>query len=74
MRTYSGKCLCSGVRFTATGPPVIVAQCHCEECRRLSGTGHSVGAMLRTDAVVLSGKTSEFVYLNRAGIAGGHFV
>ncbi|MBU3887891.1 hypothetical protein KP010_06005 [Methylosinus sp. KRF6] len=40
----------------------------------MSGTGHSVGAMLRTDAVVLSGKTSEFVYLNRAGIAGGHFV
>lgn len=61
-QTYSGKCLCGGVRFTAAGPPVVVAQCHCEECRRLSGTGHSIGAMFRADAIVLSGNISEFAY------------
>jgi len=64
---YNGKCLCGEVRFTAVGPPLVVAQCHCEECRRLSGTGHSIGAMFRTDAVVLSGKISEFTYQSGKG-------
>lgn len=36
--------------------------CHCEECRRLGGTGHFIGAMFRTDAVVLNCKISEFAY------------
>ncbi|HEY8248563.1 MAG TPA: GFA family protein [Hyphomicrobium sp.] len=66
-RTYSGKCLCSGVRFTAVGPPVVVAQCHCEECRRLSGTGHSIGAMFQRDTVVLHGTISEFTYQSGKG-------
>ena len=44
---YTGKCLCGEVTYTADAPPVVVAQCHCEECRRLSGTGHTVGAMLQ---------------------------
>ncbi|MFY0680255.1 MAG: GFA family protein [Thalassovita sp.] len=59
---YTGKCLCGAVTFVAKGSPVVVAQCHCEECRRLSGTGHSVGAMFGSDTVVVSGPLSEFSY------------
>ncbi len=61
-KTYTGKCLCGEITYTATGPPIVVAQCHCEECRRLSGTGHTVGAMFAYDAVAVSGKLSEFSY------------
>lgn len=60
--TYTGKCLCGRVRLIATDKPIVVAQCHCEECRRLSGTGHSIGAMFQLNAVTLSGEISEFVY------------
>lgn len=48
----------------ASGQPIIVAQCHCEECRRSSGTGHTVGAMFLSKAVVLSGKLNEFKYMS----------
>lgn len=48
----------------AEGSPIIVAQCHCEECRRLSGTGHTVGAMFPSTAVVLSGKLNDYSYLS----------
>ncbi len=58
----TGRCLCGKVAFVADGQPIVVAQCHCEECRRLSGTGHTVGAMFASDAVVVSGKLSEFSY------------
>lgn len=66
-KTYTGKCLCGAVSYVATGAPVVVAQCHCEECRRLSGTGHSVGAMFLKVAVNFAGKLSEFKYLSAKG-------
>jgi hypothetical protein len=61
---YSGKCLCGLVSYKVHGQPIIVAQCHCDECRRLSGTGHTVGAMFAADAVTLTGTLSEFRYLS----------
>jgi len=62
-----GKCLCGAVTYVAEGPPIIVAQCHCEECRRLSGTGHAVGAMFASAAVSVSGETNAFSYFSDKG-------
>jgi len=59
---FTGKCLCGAVSYIAVGRPKVVAQCHCEECRRLSGTGHTVGAMFAAAAVTLSGQLNEFKY------------
>lgn len=33
----SGGCLCGAVTYRATGPFSDVLQCHCTNCRRLSG-------------------------------------
>lgn len=66
-RKYEGKCLCGAVTYVADGPPVVVAQCHCEECRRLSGTGHTVGAMFPAAKVALGGETRAFTYQSNKG-------
>lgn len=66
-KKYTGKCLCGEVTYTAIGPPVVVAKCHCEECRRLSGTGHTVGAMFATEKATVIGKLTEFRYLSEKG-------
>jgi len=59
---YTGHCHCGAVTYTAKGPPVVVAQCHCEACRRLSGTGHSVGAMFPAEAVTVTGALRTYSY------------
>lgn len=64
---FSGKCLCGSVTYKANGQPVVVAQCHCEECRRLSGTGHTVGAIFPLDTVTLNGELSTFKYQSNRG-------
>ncbi len=33
-----GSCLCQKVRFRATGKPRWVAHCHCQSCRRNTGS------------------------------------
>jgi len=66
-KTHAGSCLCGAITYIATGPPIVVAQCHCEECRRLSGTGHTIGAMFAAEAVTLRGELTEFSYKSNLG-------
>jgi hypothetical protein len=67
----SGGCLCGSVRYVA-GPPVYLPTfCHCESCRRASGS-HMVGwitvelSSLRYDA----DRPAEFQ--SSAGVRRGH--
>ncbi len=46
---------------------MVVAQCHCEECRRLSGTGHTIGAMFLASGVTLQGAVHTFTYASELG-------
>ncbi|MEO1161639.1 MAG: GFA family protein [Pseudomonadota bacterium] len=57
---HKGGCHCGSVRYQATGTPVIVAHCHCADCQRLTGTGHSTGAMFASENFNLEGKLSEY--------------
>lgn len=57
---YKGGCHCGSIRYQATGEPVIVAHCHCEDCQRLSGTGHTTGAMFAVENFQLDGQLSEY--------------
>jgi hypothetical protein len=37
-RVRAGGCLCGAVRFSVAGTPLRVGLCHCQDCRRLSGS------------------------------------
>lgn len=65
--TYAGGCLCGAVRYQISGTPVVVARCHCEECQKVSGAGHTVGAMFAEEALHLTGGLGEFQYRSSAG-------
>jgi hypothetical protein len=41
-----GGCLCGGVRFEVTEPPLRASYCHCTRCQRRTGTAASVQATL----------------------------
>ena len=38
---FSGGCLCGAVRYLCSGEPAMAGHCHCVDCRRSSGSGHS---------------------------------
>lgn len=40
----TGGCLCGGVRWELSAPPVSAAYCHCTRCQRRSGTAASAQA------------------------------
>jgi hypothetical protein len=56
----SGRCLCGDVSFEIKGTPVRMAQCHCTDCQRASGTGHMSNAFFKTENVTMSGTAASF--------------
>ncbi len=62
-----GRCLCGAVRYGVRGSPRIVAHCHCEDCQRLTGAGHSTGAMFAVDQFQLEGHIAEYHLTSAAG-------
>lgn len=66
-RIHHGRCLCGSVRYRVAGDPVIVAHCHCDDCQRLTGSGHSTGAMFSADALELEGKVARYELIAESG-------
>jgi hypothetical protein len=56
----TGGCLCGAVRFTVKGAPIRMAQCHCLDCQRASGTGHMSNAIFDAADVEVTGTTASF--------------
>jgi hypothetical protein len=39
LKPISGGCLCGNLRWEATSPPRVSVLCHCDTCRRATGSG-----------------------------------
>lgn len=55
-----GGCNCGGVRYQIDGKPVVVAQCHCKNCQRQSGSAFSVNLMVKADGVTTTGDLTTY--------------
>jgi hypothetical protein len=51
MSSATGSCLCGGVRFEVVEPFESVSQCHCTNCKKLSGGTGTVSAHARSSAI-----------------------
>ena len=63
----SGHCQCNKVRYTISSAPVRMGQCHCEDCRRSTGTGHASNAFFNKDDVHIEGETSSYESITDTG-------
>jgi hypothetical protein len=56
----SGHCLCGAVRYTAAGPVLATAICHCDDCQRASGSAFAVVIGVRAATLQLEGELATF--------------
>jgi hypothetical protein len=54
-KKLSGHCYCGAVNFEIVGEPDWVGHCHCESCRRQSGSVMTTFAGFRIEQVRFSG-------------------
>lgn len=44
--TVEGSCLCGSVKYRATGEAKRFSHCHCQRCRKATGTGHATNLFI----------------------------
>jgi hypothetical protein len=65
-----GSCLCGTVRFEVTEDFETVVQCHCTNCKRISGGNGTVSGRVRSAAIrVLDGEDAIRTYQPPEGTA-----
>lgn len=47
----SGSCLCGSVAYEIRGESLQFNHCHCERCRKASGTGHATNIIMKPVSV-----------------------
>jgi hypothetical protein len=47
----TGGCLCGGVRFEVSEPPLFASYCHCTRCQRRTGTAASAQARIAPGSI-----------------------
>lgn len=63
----TGGCRCKAITITVYAKPKMMVQCHCLDCQKLSGTGHTSNAYFATEDVKIEGEPSEFTVIADSG-------
>jgi hypothetical protein len=50
-QTFSGSCLCGSVAYEIAGDAKRFYHCHCERCRKATGTGHASNIIMQPESV-----------------------
>ena len=56
----SVSCACGDASLTVRGPVQFMLLCACRDCQKATGTGHSSGAGVRREDVVVTGPVKSF--------------
>ena len=66
--TYYGQCLCGTVIFTIDERPSGIYQCHCSECRKITGTSSNASCLVSEKSFSwVIGKSSISSYTHKSG-------
>ena len=60
MAEIEGGCLCGAVRYKASGDPLFMANCHCDDCRKSSAAGHMSLMGFTQDNLNLTGDLTNY--------------
>jgi hypothetical protein len=56
----TGSCRCGAIHYSIHHEPVLMAQCHCVDCQKASGTGHMSLAFFKEQDVEIDGEPTAY--------------
>lgn len=55
---YTGGCACGAIRYDIPSDPMVLNDCQCRDCQRMSGTGHGSYLTFPRDGVTVTGQAT----------------
>ncbi len=69
MIEFVGGCLCDVIRYEVRGEPVRILNCHCDDCRRTTGSSFGTYVFINeSDLTILQGTPKSFEHPNDSGV------
>lgn len=59
-QTFTGHCLCGAVTYSCSTEPMMMGHCHCDDCRRSSGSGHCSHLAVPEPSIAIKGETKGY--------------
>ena len=70
MAGFTGGCLCGQVRYEVTSEPLRTVNCHCDDCRRVTGSAFVTNVFVNGDDLkIVQGTGSQFEHTANSGKA-----
>lgn len=61
LKNSEGGCMCRAIRYVLNSEPLVVYYCHCNDCKKSTGSAFHVGLVMKeADVEISSGKTKSF--------------
>jgi len=67
---FTGGCVCGAIRYECNAEPIMMFNCHCRDCQRLSGGAFSAVVYMPTNAVKITKGTPR--HYSTPSENGGH--
>ena len=67
MSIFSGKCLCGKITYECHAEPKAIFNCHCEDCRRATGSVFGTNLFVSEDQVEIFGEVCSFTHTSDSG-------
>ena len=64
---YTGRCQCGAVTAKIKGEPLLVAECWCRQCQKLTGGPGTTNARFNLDDIEMSGELASLDYTAASG-------
>ena len=53
MAEFTGGCLCGAIRYEVSGEPVRIVNCHCDDCRRVTGAAFATNVFFKAEEITI---------------------
>ncbi len=54
MAGFKGGCLCGDIRYEVKSDPVLIVNCHCDDCRKATGSQFATNLFINEDDLVIT--------------------
>ena len=67
MSIFTGSCLCGSVHYKSNSDPLVIQNCHCDQCRKATGSVYLTNLFIKEENFEIVGEVNNYTHLSDAG-------
>ena len=67
MSIFTGSCLCGSVNYKSNSDPLVIQNCHCDQCRKATGSVYLTNLFIKEENFKITGEVNNYTHLSDAG-------